>query len=66
MPAPTAPPTYKWVLTGLILALLLYELVALSTKTPGATISEIVWNATHRRPILPFAVGLLCGHLFWR
>lgn len=61
-----APTPWKWVFTGLLLSLLVYELVALGARAPGATISELVWQAAHRRPIVPFAVGLLCGHFFWR
>lgn len=31
----------------------------------GATISEVTLGFAQRHPIVPFAVGVLCGHLFW-
>lgn len=37
--------------------------LALSGST---TISEAVWAWSKNTPILPFAGGLLCGHLWWR
>lgn len=51
---------------GLVGALVVYELVTLSNEHPGDTISEIMWEATARRPLVPFAAGLLCGHFFWQ
>jgi hypothetical protein len=51
---------------GLVGALLLYELYALSDQRAGDTISEIIWKAAATRPILPFAMGVLMGHLFWQ
>ena len=53
------------VFTGLIIALFIYEAVALINKAPGDTISEIFWHLS-RRPLVPFLFGLLCGHFFWQ
>ena len=50
-------------LAGVVL-LFGYEFWAAANGKPGDTISEIVWRAS-KRPILPFAFGLLMGHLFW-
>lgn len=51
---------------GLVGALLVYEAAALANECEGDTISEIVWAAATRRPIVPFAAGVLCGHFFWQ
>lgn len=51
---------------GLVGGLLVYEFVALKNDCAGDTISEIVWAATTRRPLVPFCAGLLCGHFFWQ
>lgn len=51
---------------ALVGALLVYEYLALRNRREGDTISEIVWAATTRRPLVPFAGGLLCGHFFWQ
>lgn len=63
---PGTPRAYKWVFTGLVAALVVYEAVALASKRDGATISEIVWRHSARRTIVPFAGGLLAGHFFWK
>jgi len=51
---------------ALVGGLCVYELVALKTKCEGDTISEIMWTTTTKRPILPFAFGVLMGHFFWQ
>jgi hypothetical protein len=45
---------------------LVYEVVALANRCKGDTISEIVWAATTKRPLIPFACGALMGHFFWQ
>ena len=53
-----------YVLLGGVVALFAYEFWAAANAKRGDTISEIVWRAS-ARPILPFAFGVLMGHLFW-
>lgn len=31
----------------------------------GNTISEVMLKYALQHPIIPFAFGVLCGHLFW-
>ena len=50
---------------ALVGGLVVYEWVTLRNECEGDTISEIVWAATARRPLVPFAAGVLCGHFFW-
>jgi len=50
---------------GLCLGLLLYEGAALTNEKEDDTISEIFWEAS-KRPLVPFAFGMLCGHFFWQ
>lgn len=54
------------VFLALVGGLVIYEFVALSDQCEGDTISEIMWAATARRPLLPFAFGVMCGHFFWQ
>lgn len=56
----------RWIFRGLVGALLVYEAAALATECEGDTISEMVWAATTKRPLVPFAAGLVCGHFFWQ
>jgi hypothetical protein len=56
----------KVVFLGLVGGALAYEVWAIANKKRGDTISEIVWTATARRPLLPFALGMVAGHFFWQ
>lgn len=49
----------------ILAAALLYELRALNNTAPGDTWSELYWSAS-RRPLIPFALGLIAGHLVWQ
>lgn len=42
-----------------------WDIYAAFNGTPGDTVSEIVLEASLRRPVVPFVVGVICGHLFW-
>jgi hypothetical protein len=50
-----------------ILALLViaYDVVAYLRGGVQATISRVVLGWSAAAPLLPFGVGVLCGHLFW-
>lgn len=56
----------KWIFLGLVGGLCVYEVVALGDQCEGDTISEIMWATATKRPILPFAFGVLMGHFFWQ
>jgi hypothetical protein len=56
----------KKVFLGLVAGLCVYEVVTLANQCEGDTISEIMWATTTKRPILPFAFGVLMGHFFWQ
>ena len=42
-----------------------YEVIAFEQKK-GETISEITWRIVTTHPLVPLAVGILIGHLFWQ
>lgn len=48
-----------------IAALICYDIYALVQFGVDATISAITLRAAMRHPIISFAAGVLCGHLFW-
>lgn len=56
----------KEIFLGLVALLVIYEVAALANGAAGDTISEIVWGVASKRPILPFAFGVLMGHFFWQ
>ena len=53
-----------WLLLISVIGIFVYEFWSAANHRPGDTISEIVWRAS-KKPILPFAFGLLMGHFFW-
>jgi hypothetical protein len=57
-------------LTGAILVcvtatLIAYDIYAIMAGGVEATISRVILETSASMPILAFAAGVLCGHLFW-
>jgi len=46
-------------------ALIAYDVLANAQGGVSATISRVLRAAAMEYPIIPFAVGVLVGHLFW-
>ena len=42
-----------------------YDIWAIATAGYDASVSVVVLDWSRRAPVLPFAVGVLVGHLFW-
>jgi hypothetical protein len=42
-----------------------WDIFVAANSSPGDTISEVVLEVALRHPIVPFALGVLCGHWFW-
>jgi len=42
-----------------------WDIYVVTNGSPGATISEIMLVAAKLNPIIPFALGIVAGHLFW-
>lgn len=69
MTLPQAPKGLFWLCVA---GLFLYEGWALYTHVagqPGNTISEMFWRGElnpNYGPLLSWAFGCLCGHLFWQ
>ena len=55
----------KWIFVVIVFGMLVYEGITLFNKVDGDTISEIIW-ALSKRPLVPFAFGMLMGHFFWQ
>ena len=56
--------------TGVIMlaatgGLIVWDIIAVIRGGTQATISQIVRDQAIKRPMLPFAIGVLCGHWFW-
>lgn len=46
--------------------LLIYDGVVIWKTKDKVSISQLVWDLSAKRPILPFAFGFLMGHFFFR
>lgn len=52
-------------LVAFVVVLAGWDIFAAAEPTAGDTISELVLATARRHPVLPFVVGIICGHLFW-
>ena len=55
----------KIVLGVTVLVLIIWATVAAVFGAEGSTISEHVRDYAAAYPLIPFALGVVCGHWFW-
>ena len=55
-----------WIIISTLVILIGYDAFVVLTEGTEASISSIIIVASYELPIIPFAVGFLCGHFFWR
>jgi hypothetical protein len=56
-----------WFLIVAVASLFVYEFIAAFQNATGhdpLTISQLIWRGSELGPFLPFAFGVLMGHLF--
>lgn len=54
-----------YVLLVTLVGLIGYDFYAIAVGGTESSISHLVKIWGHKYPIIPFAVGILCGHFFW-
>jgi hypothetical protein len=54
-----------WVVLGLCLAAIVYDVVAVMLWGTGSTISWSVVVLCSRYPIVAFLIGVVVGHILW-
>lgn len=54
-----------WILVATVGALALYDVAVAANKQRGDTISEVLLDTARDHPVVPFALGVTIGHLFW-
>jgi len=57
--------TTWWIIIGAVVLLIVYDIWTIVKRGLNSSISWKVWALCHDWPIIAFAVGVLCGHLFW-
>jgi hypothetical protein len=60
---PENPTITGWFIIATALFWLLFEIYVLYYKKQ--TISNAMYDFAKQQPIIPFIVGLLCGHWWW-
>jgi hypothetical protein len=55
----------QWTLIGVTFALVCYDAAVMSREGVNTTISRVVLQWSQNNPLIPFAFGIVCGHLFW-
>ncbi len=64
---PLTPEKYAtMVLAGVVIAVGIWDIVAVVCEWKGGTVSETIWSYSTRYPAVPFFSGMVAGHLFWR
>lgn len=54
-----------WIVCAAIVLLIAWDVYVAANDVKGDTISELMLAFARKHPILPFALGVLFGHLFW-
>lgn len=54
-----------WIIFAVAGLLIFWDVYAGANSDKGDTITEIIRAAAARHPIIPFALGVVMGHLFW-
>lgn len=60
--------TRIWTIAILIVIavlLIAWDIYVATNKKKGDTISEVTLDFARRHPVIPFLLGVLCGHLLW-
>jgi len=52
-------------IVAVIAIIIIYDVWALVAGGAEATISSVLLNESKNYPIIPFTLGVVCGHLFW-
>jgi hypothetical protein len=54
-----------WLIVAVVFLLVGWDIYAAVKWGYNGTISRDILMAAYSHPIIPFAAGVLCGHLFW-
>ena len=65
MPNGWTPVVLALCLRGLLTAIGVYDVLVSYRVIPGCTVSSVVHEWSQLFPVMPFAIGLLVGHLLW-
>jgi hypothetical protein len=52
-------------ITVVFIAVAVFDVYIIAKKGKKESISAHIIRASHAHPLLPFLLGIVCGHLFW-
>ena len=55
-----------WFVLALIVVIAIYDIWVMSVGGKEASISQVLIDYAYEYPSFPFAMGFVCGHIFWR
>jgi hypothetical protein len=55
----------KLAILALVAVAVVYDVIAYMRGSVDATISRVVLGWARSNPLIPFSVGVVCGHIFW-
>jgi len=56
----------KVILLLIVFVVTVWDVFLISTGNYAATFSVVLYEAAKAWPIIAFALGVLCGHVFWQ
>ena len=51
---------------GLVAAIAVFDVWVIANKGKRESISAHLIRLSHKHPSIPFIIGFICGHLFWK
>lgn len=54
-----------WFIIAIVVVCIVYDVWVCANYGSESTISWVTWTTCQHYPVIPFAAGILCGHLFW-
>jgi len=55
----------EYFVVGGVLLVIFYDIIAYVFRGKSDTISTVIYRLSREYPIIPFAAGVVAGHLFW-
>lgn len=55
----------KYIILAITAGLIVWDIVLAIRPPAEDTISEVIRKFAHKHPLIPFAFGVIMGHLFW-
>tara|TARA_Y100000114_G_C11748592_1_gene322987 strand:- start:90 stop:290 length:201 start_codon:yes stop_codon:yes gene_type:complete len=55
----------RLIIVAIIVVITVWDVAVVSMGRPDTTISAVILKLSKEHPMIPFALGVVIGHLFW-